>query len=377
MNPENIVIVGAGPAGLMAGCLLQRLGHTTTILEQKASISEEIRGLILHASSLSLLADLQLLDEILSAGRQLNVLRFYIHHGHEFSFHFEQLNTDHPYYVIIPQPMLEHQLTNTYLSLGGTLCYEHQLTHLHQKTDRVSVTYQTANGQSETLIASYVLGCDGAKSTTRQLLHGTFTAIKPITHYVLTEGNLNTSLPTTEASMYVTKEGALSVLPLPDGRFRVAGPDLSNDKKQSAEERFATTLQTMQLKKHLTFTKISRIADYTVHHRIVDQMDFGRIALAGDAACIHSPAGGMAINRGFQDVLCLTKHLDRLLQKKVEAARPLHAYTEERLPKNKKIMNMTNFTPILEAMRQAKTRSQVDAVHHYGQQLVEKLALMQ
>ena len=380
MHTSHITIVGAGPTGLMTGCLLQQLGHSVTIIEQKHSISDEIRGLMLHAQSLELLNTLALDQETIAAGLITPKLSFHVKEGHSFKFSFADLKTAYPYYLIIPQPALEKILTEKFLQLGGTLLYEHHLISLEQNHDHVDLIVKTNKQEKRLFKTAFLVGSDGARSTVRAALGLDFEGKSYPMKYVLAEGTLENTLPRDEASMFISDNGVISVLPLPDGRFRVAGPGLGDDAEQLDQghitpQQFTHILERMGLDDQLAVKTFSRTAHYAVNERAVDAMVKGRIALAGDAAFIHSPAGGMAISRGFLDAMCLSKTLDHMI-KHDETPAYLEHYHQTRAPHNHDIVKLTHFFPMIAAMREAKSRDQIDAISQYGDQLVQKLSLL-
>jgi 2-polyprenyl-6-methoxyphenol hydroxylase-like FAD-dependent oxidoreductase len=376
----DVLISGAGPTGLMLGCLLQHAGVKTNIIEKLSAITTEIRGLMLHAKSLELLEQLDIVNEVIAAGIVVPKLAFHVIGGRDFTFSFSELKTKYPYYVIIPQPKLEELMENKYKMLGGAIKRGQSLESFVQLDRGVNSSIQVIEGEKYTVYTRFLVGCDGARSHIRDQLNITFDGHTYPMKYVLAEGYLECSLPRDEASMYISSNGIISVLPLPNGQFRIAGPGLGNDEEQLenngvSEAQFHKILEKMGVLDFLKFKDFSRTAFYSVNERWVAKMQSNYVFLAGDAAHIHSPAGGQAINRGFLDAYNLSIKLGGYIFGAIKFS-ALSKYHEECAPVDREIMQVANFFSFIQSMRQARSIHEVNAVETQGNQLVKKLSLL-
>lgn len=376
MLKAQVTIIGGGPTGLMLGCLLLQQGIESIIIEKSISISQDTKALMIHARSLEILNSLDVVASLLKIGIRTQYLSFHIYKVKTFKFSFEDLDTQYPFYLILPQPEVEKILQEKYLSLGGTIYRGEKFLGLTQYDSHVNSTIERAN-REEILTSDYLVGCDGASSSVRNCLSIPFEGITYDMDYILADGVLKEELPRNEAAMYITPNGVLSVLPFSNNKFRVAGPGIGksflNEGEKLSVERFNKMLEQIGLYKLLQMEHYDRVTNYKVNERLVPALKFGRVFLAGDSAHIHSPAGGQAMNVGFQDVHNLSWKLAHVLKGKAPL-RLLETYHSERYPVIKEAIKTANFFGFIEAMKKAKSKEDIQMVHQNGKELVKKLS---
>lgn len=370
MKVAKVLIVGAGPCGLFLANLCQLAGLDVTVIEKKPRLSFDTKGLMLHAKALELSERIKIADKLLQNGLIMKYLSFYKQPERSFHFDFSGLETDYPFYLVLPQPILERILFENFSMLGGEILFDSCLIDLNQNAEIVKAKF-SYSGQIEQIDFEYVFACDGAGSTVRNLLNIEFCGNHFDYRYILAEGELKNAIPKNEASMYISNNGVVSIIPLPENKYRVAGPGIY-EKYQPGILNVTiieNVIKKMELSEKVTFKSYDSVSDYAVGERIAEKFTLGRVALVGDAAHIHSPAGGQSITTGFQDAVSLMSSIDISGKKLIS-----DLYYNERFSNVKEIIGLTNFSLLIESIRKCESTSQQNFIQQYGDVLVKKLS---
>ena len=370
----DVIIAGAGPAGVMLASELRLHGVQVVVLEKDAEPSKVVRGLGLHVRTLEVMEQRGLLERFLANGKQYPV-------GNHFAgipkSRAVRLDTAHPYTLGIPQPTTERLLTEHAVEVGVEIRRGCELVGLSQDDD--GVTAELADGTQ--LRSRYLVGCDGGRSTVRKLLGIGFPGEPPKTEWLT--GEMEVTAPLEEVTAVVAEvrktDLRFGVGPTGEGLYRVVVPAA-----EVAEDR--TVLPTMdEVKQQLRVFAgtdfgvhsprwLSRFSDAT---RLADRYRVGRVLLAGDAAHVHAPLGGQGLNLGVQDAF----NLGWKLAAAVGGWAPeglLDSYFDERQPVADDVLNNTRAQSVLmstEAGPQSVRRlvselMDFEEVHQY---LIEKI----
>lgn len=353
-----VLVIGAGPTGLMLGCLLRDLGVECTVVEQREAIDPRTRAVMVHAAGLEILEGLGLRTALEERGVRQRRIDFHTAHGAVFSIDFSGLDTDFPYYLNVPQPEVEELLAQRFTALGGRLL--RGLRYVSHREDGtgvdVELRYADPDSTPTGLNARYLVAADGASSAVRTALGIDFPGVTYPMSYLLAEGAPRVPADPDASAMYIGPAGAVSLLPLPHGTVRIAGPVsaefLERDSELGAEE-FRRSVETLGFGETLAFERIDRIAHYQVHERLAERFTEGRTVLAGDAAHLNSPAGGQAMNTGFADAWALAWRFAALLDGGDAAL--LDGYAEERRAAAAEVARSTGVLGLLDVMRRAET----------------------
>ncbi|WP_035803567.1 FAD-dependent monooxygenase [Kitasatospora mediocidica] len=368
----EVLIVGAGPTGLMLGCELRRRHIDCIVVDRAERIDRRTRAVMVHAASLEQLEGLGLRTETERRAVRQHRIAFHTRHGTRYHLDFDQLDTRHPYFLNIPQPEVEAVLAAEYQELGGTLVRALAYRSHQQTPGSVRSVLDSATGPLR-IDSRFLVGADGASSTVRESLAVAFPGTTYPMSYLLAEGTPEVSPDPDESAMYIGEGGAVSLLPLPDGTIRVAGPAAARllDKDAAlTHQAFQDTVDQLGFGPRLRLARPERVAQYQVHERIAQTFRVGRVLLAGDAAHLNSPAGGQAMNTGFGDAAALSWRLAQALRPTTGFGADgsggdedlLDGYARERPAAARAVARSTGVLNVLQSMREAVTDAQQDAV---------------
>jgi 2-polyprenyl-6-methoxyphenol hydroxylase-like FAD-dependent oxidoreductase len=357
----DVLIIGAGPTGLMLGCELRRRGIDCTIVDRTERIDRRTRAVMVHAASLEQLDALGLRTEVERRGLRQQTVAFQVHHGARYEIDFSTLDTRFPYFLNIPQPEVEEVLAAAFRELGGRLVRGLGYRSHSETGSGVRAVLESPVAAQVAISARYLVGADGASSTVRSALGVGFPGRTYEMAYLLAEGRPVVAPRADASAMYIGPAGSVSVLPLPDGTMRVAGPASADPLDSGAElsaEGFQDTVDRLGFGSTLRLREVSRVTRYQVHERIADRFRVGRVLLAGDAAHLNSPAGGQAMNTGFGDASGLAWRLGHAVRERDTGVDLLDGYARERRAAALAVARSTGVLDVLQSMRAAVTEEQ-------------------
>ncbi|EST35265.1 hypothetical protein N566_17790 [Streptomycetaceae bacterium MP113-05] len=291
---DPVVVVGAGPCGLVAACELLRLGVPVRVLEAAESPVPGSRAIILWPPTLEVLDGLGLLPEADARGVRAAALAYHMGDGKTLRVVLGAGNEP----LIIPQEETEKLLFGALEKLGGKVEYGMRVTDVDSGPDSVTVHVDTTDGDVERIGAPWLIGADGVGSTVRQKLGTPFSGGGVPMTFLLAEGEVEGDFPRHEVHYFLGTAGVILLSPLPGGKVRVSGPVPSGipltqeTVQQLLDERGPGGLR---------FVSPSTIGTFTSQERIADTLRTGRTFLVGDAAHVHSVVGGQGLNLGIQD----------------------------------------------------------------------------
>lgn len=290
----TVLVAGAGPVGLAAANRLTRGGATVRIVDSNAARTPLSKALAVNVRTMELLESSGLTERLVTAGQRLNRMRFFSGNTHLADIRFDGLDHRYNFLVSLPQSETERILEEDLQALGVDVERRTTLTAFSPGDDGVDVTLQTEGSDETTLHVDYLVGADGAHSTVRKGLGVGFPGERHPLNWNLADVEIDGPYGDDAVTMHLQPEHAMLVIPLGQRRFRIV-----------------TTVPDALSK--LPMGKIvgapSWSADFATGHRIVDGYGSGRVFLAGDAAHIHSPAGGRGMNLGIEDATVLADRI--------------------------------------------------------------------
>ncbi len=338
MNPTapDVLIVGAGPSGLLLALELCRHGVQARVVDALPGPSPLSRALIVHARTLELLDRHGLAARFVAHGEAVREVAFR-RAGRTSSVapvgRIGEGLSPFPYLLVISQDQTEALLRDALAAHGVQVEWGTALTALENRAGAPVVTLQPAAGPPETWCPAYVAGCDGAGSAVRRALGITFPGGTYKQLFFVADALVDGwEVDAPAARLVQVALGPRSFhafFPLPRGRTRILGllpAGLSQETASIDDLRPA-----LEAAEHIRVRDVSWFSTYRVHHRVAERFRQGPVFLVGDAGHVHSPAGGQGMNTGLGDAVNLAWKLAAVLRRAAPAPL-LDTYEAERLP---------------------------------------------
>jgi len=317
---DPVLIAGAGPVGLSLALGLSRHGIPVEVFEADEDLSQEMRASTIHASTLEMYEEWGVVDEIIARGEQSTRLQFWERSTKtkiaDLSFESIAGDTKYPFRLQCPQNLLTRVLRAELETIHTCrLHFGHKAINSYDDGQSVRLVVQTANG-SKTIKGSYLVGCDGAHSGVRQSLDFNLTGKTYADRFLLVGTNIDFNRyfegvgPV--AYIYDPKEWAI-IMKLPTMVRTVFRVNADEDREIIMSET-AIRRRIWDLIGCEDPFEIQMSSIYSVHQRIADSFRKGRVILAGDAAHLNNPTGGMGLNSGVHDAYLLAQAFLRFSQ---------------------------------------------------------------
>jgi 2-polyprenyl-6-methoxyphenol hydroxylase-like FAD-dependent oxidoreductase len=352
----DVVIVGAGPTGLAVACILAAKGVPFVLLERQAEGANTSRAAVVHARTLEVLEEIGVAERLCANGHI--VPRFTLRDRDRVlaTIGFDRLPTRYAHTLMIPQYMTEAILLGRLRELGGDVHRPYAVTELRQDAEAVSVTVDGNGHGPHTVRARYLVGADGMHSTVRERAGIGFTGDRYEQSFVLADVRMDWPLSYDEVMLFVSPAGLVVVAPLPGRVHRVvATVDEAPEHPSIADVQHVLDTRGPE-REPARVREIVWSSRFRVHHRLADQYRAGRILLAGDAAHVHSPAGGQGMNTGIQDGIALGHTLAAVLRDRADESR-LDAYERTRRPVAQRVVAFTDRMTRMATLRSQRGRA--------------------
>lgn len=333
----DVLVVGAGPSGLMTAALLVRQGVKVCVVDANAGPATESRAFAVQARTIELFRGIGLAGELLERGVVTTGIRFHIRGKHVGGLDFDRARaatTPYQFILMAPQSEVEEVLLRDLARHGVTVRRGTRLTELHQTEDAI-----TAVLNERTVTAQYVVGADGAHSTVRQQLGLSFEGDRYGQRYLLADCRVEWPLDHAHFRVFMNRDRIGLFLPLHGAETsRVMVTDSGDPRAEFELEKLQDELR-KAMNLDVTLSAPIWTSRYQVHLRGVDDYRRGRGFLVGDAAHIHSPAGGQGMNTGLHDAANLAWKLAAAVR---GDANLLDTYSAERHPAGIRLLKFTD-----------------------------------
>lgn len=325
-----VLVVGAGPVGLVVACELLQQGVPVRVVDANRHHSLHSRAISVWPRVLEVLRRIDVADALVARGHRVGGVGYYSSGRLLGTARLDRLaDTPYPFGLMLAQSRTEEVLEKRLAELGGTVERGVRLTGLRQLPDRCAVTLEHEDGAAEETEVPWLVGADGAHSTTRKLLGIAFEGDQPDVSFAIADAHVDGDLSDRLLGYCYSPRGSLALGPLGDDVFRLAVsvPHPEDDTppplamfQEVLDERAPGSGVVRALKWSTTFR---------VRVRTAARFSAGRCFLAGDAAHVMSPAGGQGMNTGLQDAVNLGWKLAGVARGRLDPA-ALDSYDAER-----------------------------------------------
>jgi 2-polyprenyl-6-methoxyphenol hydroxylase-like FAD-dependent oxidoreductase len=350
----DVLIVGAGPAGLALATTLQRAGVSALIVDKLESGQNTSRAAVIHAHTLEVLETIGVSGKLDQSG--IKVTRFTLRDRDStlVRLDFEELPSKYAHLLMLPQDVTERILRQALDAASRQVRWGCRVESLVEVADGVEATVQSPEGR-EVLRARYVVGADGMHSLVRKTAGIGFTGSSYEDSFVLADVDMHWEHARDEVMLFFSPAGMLVVAPLPGGRFRLVAT-LENAPERPGLADLQALLDARGPKRGgARVSCVHWSSRFRLHHRVADRYRHGRMFLAGDAAHVHSPAGGQGMNTGLVDACVLGKLLADVLQGRRGEAQ-LDDYERLRRPAAQQVLGLAGRLTGMATLRGAVRR---------------------
>lgn len=320
----DVLVVGAGPTGLVAAAEALRHGLSVRIVERRSARAAISKALVVHARTLEVFDAMGIAQEIRAVGAPFAALNAHFAEGRR-RVRVDLLaqpwgDTAYPYWLSVPQYDTERVLEAHLEELGGAVEWSCRLEELADHGDSVKAVLHRGRG-IETVRARWVIGCDGGRSTVRDESGIRLSRTGAGATFLLADVKSTSDLVQDEGYLHFASQGLLVIVPMPEPRrWRLIAhvPTATHDADGEAPIIDAVRLDDIiRQRTGMEFGShdVSWTSQFDLTHGLAERFRVGRVFLAGDAAHIHSPVGGQGLNTGVQDAhnviwkIAHTRHL--------------------------------------------------------------------
>ncbi len=333
MTYSNVLIVGSGPTGLALALWLAKFGVKFRIVDQAAAPEPTSRALAVQARTLELYRQLDLADEVIRRSYTTPAANLWLKGQKKTRVLLEEIRshlTPFSFLQVFPQNEHERLQIGRLGAMGIKVERGVELVDFDETGEKIVARLRGGDGVEERCETSYLAGCDGARSTVRQILGTNLSGGKR--QHVFYVADLHGAGPAFNGELHVDLDEAhfLAVFPLAErGRGRLIGALLGDPAAQGAQFSFDDVCERAVSHLKVDVKSVDWFATYRVRHQVAEQFRKGRAFLLGDAAHVHSPAGGQGLNAGIGDAVNLAWKLAHVLKGEASEAL-LDTYEPER-----------------------------------------------
>ena len=341
MQTPDVLVVGAGPAGLAATCGLLMQGVRVRVIDKASAPATTSRANFLHARGSEVLDRLGALDDL--PGRSVRAMNITTYLGDKpvmrIRFGDPGMRTAAPP-MVISQAAVEAALRDRLTELGGEIEWGTPLVDIRQDNGGVSV----AVGSEDEVRVGWVIGCDGAASTTRHVAGIDFPGVKLSERFLLADVRLDWDLDRSGTTGWIHPDGMIGAMPMPDGLWRIIAYDPGQPSDKPTEQEILARLEAVipeRTGRDVRVDDAAWLSTFSVHRRLAETYRRGRVLLAGDAAHTHAPFGGQGMLTGLGDAENLAWKLALVVSGRADGAL-LDTYQRERRPLATEVLRGTS-----------------------------------
>jgi len=361
MDTTDVLVIGAGPTGLTLAAALVSRRVQTTLVDALPVGANTTRAAAVAARTLEVLEEIDVSERLVKHGIKARDFSIRDHSRVLIPLDFGGLPTNYPYTLMISQGDTEQYLLDRLEELGGSVVRPKKLIAVHQDTDGAVASFD----DGDQIRARYVAGADGMHSQVREAAGIGSRGHAYPESFALADVRLAGDVPVEEILLFYAQAGLVVVAPLPGDIYRIVAP-VPDAPAEPSRDFVQQILDARGFGPgRLAVSDVLWGSQFRIHHRVADSYRAGRLVLAGDAAHVHSPAGGQGMNLGIQDAIALADVLDRVIGG--ESDELLDAYNEARRPIAQQVLRLTDrltrLATLPAALRPARNTAMTLASH--------------
>jgi len=341
----DVLVVGAGPTGLVLALWLTRVGVRVRIIDKTAEPGTTSRALAVQVRTLELYRSMGLADAVIASGRRMNAVNLWASGRRVARIVLGDAGegvSPYPFALIYPQDEHENLLIDRLTEAGVEVERRTELLDFEDAGGHVVARVKRPDGTEETVGAAYIAGCDGAHSRVREVLNigfpgGTYAHL----FYV---ADAQARGPAMDGELHVALDMAdfLGLFPLAgEGRARLIGSVRAEAERPGEKLSWEDVGKNVIERMRISVDRVNWFSTYHVHHRVADRFRAGRAFLLGDAAHVHSPVGGQGMNTGIGDAVNLAWKLAAVARGRASASL-LESFEPERIAFARRLVATTD-----------------------------------
>ncbi len=328
--PSSVLIAGAGPVGLTMAVELARFQVPVRIIDRSAARTDKSKALAVWSRTLELLDRSGCSQLLIDAGRKTRAVDIMSGKKTIARIAFDDLASRFPFVLMVPQSETERVLEEKLQALGVAVERNVEFKGFVETGSVVTCSLLHPEGRAETVAVDWLVGCDGAHSQIRHQLGMPFEGDTVPGTYVLADVHVSgLELPEDEFPIFWHRNGMVAFFPIDRNRYRVIA-DLGTGEQSNPTLEDVQAIVDKRGPGGIVLSDCVWIAPFTINERKVRDFSAGRVFLAGDAAHIHSPAGGQGMNTGIQDAINLAWKLAMVVNNDGNRELLLDSYSIER-----------------------------------------------
>ncbi|MDR8412066.1 FAD-dependent monooxygenase [Nonomuraea sp. 3-1Str] len=332
----EVLVVGAGPVGLTAAVVTAQRGRAVTVVDAQAEGANTSRAAVVHSRTLELLEPYGVTSRLVAHGTRVPTFTVRDRDRLLVRVPFGDLPTPYPYTLMLSQADTEAHLRARLKELGVEVLRPRTVTAVAEDPSGVTATLDDGRH----VRAAYLVGADGMRSTVREHAGIAFEGGTYAESFALADVRLRGGVPAEEVILYFSPAGLVVVAPLPGDMYRIVATVEEAPREPDLAFVQALLDERGPRAERAVVEEVVWGSRFRVHHRIAATYRSGRLLLAGDAAHVHSPAGGQGMNLGIEDAVTLGETLARVL----DGGSPdlLDAYADARRPVAEEVVGLAS-----------------------------------
>ena len=339
-----VVIVGAGPTGVMLAIELARRDIEVRVLDKQPSRPNETRAIGIHARTLEVMHQLGIVEEFLALGHRVGGVIFHLRGRRRAQVRFSSLDTPYPFLLTLSQEQTQRILDEALESLGVNIERAVEVVDLRHDAGgaELLITRPGRDGE-QTLQADWVVGCDGVHSIIRRRLGLSFDGEDYGQDWLMAEVRTDWPMRSDRFHIFAHSAAVQAMFPLSSSRWRLFLAQVPNrgPGRRAPDMEEIERLVAQRGPKGMRLTDPTLLAAFRCYLRSTETMRSGRVMIAGDAAHVHSPAGGQGLNTGLHDAFNLGWKLALVARGQAPPAL-LDTYQAERGPIATSVLALTH-----------------------------------